>query len=171
MYQVMLFIALLSSYLSGIIHSLTDPDNYSDLIESVPRNQPRSGLACFNQQDGLAFDKTGISALVNKTESSMWPSVTTLASDTMRAMRTSETLPLRKLAIVTPYIASPQLGLSLSQVGGRGTIYLKLENLQPTGSVCLRAMENYLRKVSVVSLICSVVCGALIDADHCFSFI
>lgn len=132
------------------LNGVSDSVEYPDLLEAGLRSQSRMVLERFGQQESLCFDKTGLMSIA-KTESSVWPLCTPVtSSDTLRPTRSHDIVSPRKLAIVTPLITSPQLGFALTQSGGRGSVFLKLENLQPTGSVCLRAMEYICRKVSTI---------------------
>lgn len=80
-----------------------------------------------------------------------WPSCTSplTASDGYRNGLRSQDLGLaKKLSIVTPLLSSSQMSAVVSQRGGRASVHLKLENLQPTGSVMFRGIEFACRKVS-----------------------
>ncbi|CAH8483564.1 unnamed protein product [Heterobilharzia americana] len=52
----------------------------------------------------------------------------------------------RRLSVRTPLIPSPILSGLLAQRGCQANIWLKLENIQPTGSFKIRGVENLVRK-------------------------
>lgn len=53
----------------------------------------------------------------------------------------------KRLAAKTPLLPSPVLTNIVSQRGCQAQVWLKLENVQPTGSFKIRGMENVCRKV------------------------
>lgn len=58
----------------------------------------------------------------------------------------------RRLSVKSPLIPSPVLSSLLTQRGCQMNIWLKLENIQPTGSFKIRGVENVVRKVSYLVL-------------------
>ncbi|CAL8078277.1 unnamed protein product [Calicophoron daubneyi] len=54
---------------------------------------------------------------------------------------------VKRLSIRSPLILSPMLSNAASQRGCQAQVWLKLENIQPTGSFKIRGIENVCRKV------------------------
>ncbi|CAH8561352.1 unnamed protein product [Dicrocoelium dendriticum] len=77
---------------------------------------------------------------------------------------------LKRLSIKTPVIPSPVLTGIASQRGCQAHIWLKLENVQPTGSFKIRGMENVCRKwasAGVTHVVCPSGGNAGIAAAYC----
>lgn len=97
------------------------------------------------------------SLTLNKNDSSIWSSLgAPSAMDLYRNSRQLDASFPRRLSVVTPTINSPYLSHALSQTGGRGVVELKLEFLQPTGSVALRAMDFIIRRVNASIFYCTL---------------
>ncbi|GAA52697.1 serine dehydratase-like, partial [Clonorchis sinensis] len=77
---------------------------------------------------------------------------------------------VKRLSIKTPVIASTVLSSMSSQRGCQVNVWLKLENLQPTGSFKVRGMENVCRKWAasgVTHVVCPSGCNAAVAAGFC----
>ncbi|VDL94731.1 unnamed protein product [Schistocephalus solidus] len=76
----------------------------------------------------------------------------------------------KKLSIATPLLLSTQLSSAVSTKGGRANVYLKLENLQPTGSVLFRGMEYACRKFASLGGAQHIVCPSTGNAGVAAAF-
>ncbi|KAL7060927.1 hypothetical protein AAHC03_010128 [Spirometra sp. Aus1] len=85
-------------------------------------------------------------------------------------LRAPELAVPKKLSIATPLLLSPQLSAAVSTKGGRANVYLKLENLQPTGSVLFRGMEYACRKFASLGGAQHIVCPSTGNAGVAAAF-
>ncbi|BHF73034.1 hypothetical protein SprV_0401610800 [Sparganum proliferum] len=85
-------------------------------------------------------------------------------------LRAPELAVPKKLSIATPLLLSPQLSAAVSTKGGRASVYLKLENLQPTGSVLFRGMEYACRKFASLGGAQHIVCPSTGNAGVAAAF-
>ncbi|VDM33290.1 unnamed protein product [Hydatigera taeniaeformis] len=140
--------SLVRSRAGGILN-ITENSDFSEIFDG-----PMSSGQSRNFVDNLStkVDNSIIerpSLAMNKGDSSIWSNLG--APSTMDLYRPSRSLDVslsRRLSIVTPIISSSYLSHALVQSGGRGSVDLKLEFLQPTGSVTLRAMDFVIKKLA-----------------------
>ncbi|VDD76155.1 unnamed protein product [Mesocestoides corti] len=148
--------------------NLNDSVDYTDIFDAPTASGPTRGtFDRFTQQENF-FDKPSVT-IGNKTDNPCWPASAISLPDTFRSLRQPEPSSLRKVAINTPLIASPQMSYALVQSGGRGVVELKLENLQPTGSVVLRGMELVCRKLAAHG-VQHIVCPSTANAGVAAAF-
>ncbi|CAH8298197.1 unnamed protein product [Schistosoma turkestanicum] len=76
----------------------------------------------------------------------------------------------RRLSVKSPLIPSPQLTSFLTQRGCQINIWLKLENIQPTGSFKIRGVENLIRKWAAAG-VSHIVCPTTGNAGIAASFV
>uniref|UniRef100_A0A915EXU3 L-serine ammonia-lyase n=1 Tax=Echinococcus canadensis TaxID=519352 RepID=A0A915EXU3_9CEST len=139
--------SLARSRAAGILSIAENPD-FSDIFEGhMPSGQSRSFVdSLATKVESNILERSGLA--LNKGESSIWSSSgASSAIDLYRNSRQLDALLPRRLSIITPTVNSSYLSYALSQTGGRGVVELKLEFLQPTGSVALRAMDFVVRKL------------------------
>ncbi|CAH8459266.1 unnamed protein product [Schistosoma rodhaini] len=75
----------------------------------------------------------------------------------------------RRLSVKSPLIPSPVLSSLLTQRGCQMNIWLKLENIQPTGSFKIRGVENVVRKWAAAG-VSHIVCPTTGNAGVAASF-
>ncbi|CAH8458581.1 unnamed protein product [Schistosoma bovis] len=75
----------------------------------------------------------------------------------------------RRLSVKSPLIPSPVLSSLLTQRGCQMNIWLKLENIQPTGSFKIRGVENVVRKWAAAG-VTHIVCPTTGNAGIAVSF-
>ncbi|KAK4474193.1 hypothetical protein MN116_003491 [Schistosoma mekongi] len=105
--------------------------------------------------DGKFTSKHTLRGLANAQNHLPWPftSQRTVLSSLSETGRSNEINPntlaigvCRRLSVKSPLIPSPILSSLLSQRGCQINVWLKLENIQPTGSFKIRGVENVVRK-------------------------
>ncbi|KAH8852032.1 Serine dehydratase-like [Schistosoma japonicum] len=75
----------------------------------------------------------------------------------------------RRLSVKSPLIPSPILSSLLNQRGCQMNVWLKLENIQPTGSFKIRGVENVVRKWAAAG-VSHIVCPTTGNAGVAASF-
>ncbi|KAL5969036.1 L-serine dehydratase/L-threonine deaminase [Taenia solium] len=140
--------SLARSRATGILGITENPELPEILDGPMSSGQSRSFVDNLSTRvdNNNMLERSGLT--LNKNDSSIWSSLgAPSAMDLYRNSRQLDVSFPRRLSIVTPTISSSYLSHALSQTGGRGVVELKLEFLQPTGSVALRAMDFIIRKL------------------------